>query len=40
MNSKSKLNSEHLIYMTNVFMNFDKAGPTQTLVIDQTRFIY
>ena len=32
-----KIDSEHLLSMTNVCMKFNKAGPNQTLVIDQTR---
>ena len=31
-----KINREHLLSMTYVFIKFEKAGPNQTLVIDRT----
>ena len=31
-----KIDREHLLSMTNVFMKFEKPGPHQTLVIDWT----
>ena len=32
-----QISREHLHFMTNVCMKFEKAGPNQTLVIDRTR---
>ena len=32
-----KINREHLLSMTNIWMKFEEAGPYQTLVIDLTR---
>ena len=37
---KPEINREHLLYMTNICMRFEKARPTITLVTDWTMFTY